>query len=90
MEQFYYVTKYALTDGVLMVRRDKCELFADGTALKWGRWMATAHGNGKEWHETRESAEKRVEVIKERKRASIAKSLAKLDKPIKFREWVQE
>lgn len=86
----YYVTKYALTEGVIVIPRDRAELFADGTAIKWGRWSLTAHGKGKDWHDTRESAEKRVEQMKARKRASLHKSLAKLDQPVKFKEWAGE
>ena len=71
-----YITKYALTEGILEV---EAELFADGRAVKWDQW-STAHGEGKEWHRTREGAKVRADVMRNRKIKSMRESIAKLEK----------
>ena len=40
----------------------------------------TAHGEGKDWHRTKESAVKRAENMRAAKIASMRKSIAKLEK----------
>lgn len=82
-EEFYYVTKWALTSGVLMIPRDKARVSGNRRLLCWGKWGAV-YGN--DWHETRASADARVAEMKERRRASLLKSLEKLDRPVKYQE----
>jgi hypothetical protein len=72
-----YVTKYALTTGIMEV---DAELFANGNAVKWGEYFQAAHGEGKDWHRTRESALKRCELMRARKIKTLRESIAKLEK----------
>jgi hypothetical protein len=83
-----WITKYAIGGKVL---KAECEIRGDGYARLvrrpgavniWGLFS----GEGKEWHRTRESAQRRVTEMVEAKRKSIAKQLAKLDKPIEVPE----
>ena len=81
-EEFYYVTRWALTSGVLMIPRDKARV--SGRLLCWGKWGSVY---GTDWHETRASAEARVAEMKERRRASLLQSLEELDRPVKYQEY---
>ena len=83
-EEFYYVTKWALTSGVLMIPCDKARVSGNRRLLCWGKWN-WVHDN--DWHETRASADARVAEMKERRRASLLKSLEQLDRPVKYQEY---
>lgn len=72
-----YVTKYALTAGIQEVDG---ELFADGRAIKWGSYFNSAHGEGVEWHRTREGAVEKAHEMRTKKIASLRKSIAKLER----------
>ena len=80
-EEFYYVTAWALTHGVLMIPRDKARV--SGRLLCGGKGDAVY---GTEWHETRAAADARVAEMKEHRRASLLKSLEQLDRPVKYQE----
>jgi hypothetical protein len=75
-----WVSKYALTEGIRAARVQDCGdglvnvLKADGTS-GWGY----LHGEGREWHKTRDGAVERAEVMRENKIKSIKKQLAKLE-----------
>jgi len=72
-----YVTKYALTMGILELEVED----ADDGMIKdtRGQFPSYYHGEGKEWHRTREAAVKRAEVMRTKKIASIKKQLAKIE-----------
>lgn len=68
-------SKYALTEG--LTEHDGEEV-GDGMA-KVGP-LYYLHGEGKEWHRTRESAVARAEVMREAKIASLKKAISRLEK----------
>lgn len=78
-----YVTKYALTQGILCVQGYLTE---SGDALlcydEKGAMNHTshAHGEGREWHRTFEGARDRAKEMVSNKRSSIARQLRKLDR----------
>ncbi|MEL7494169.1 MAG: hypothetical protein AAGJ95_09435 [Cyanobacteria bacterium J06554_11] len=73
-----WITKYALTKGI---QEAEAETWANHKGMvsvpKWGA-LATFHGEGREWHRTRESALKRAEEMRLRRIASLEKQLDKL------------
>lgn len=79
-----WVTKYALTTGVVVTTGEVCSTRTDGSMLsvKWPGSLGnrlTLFGLGVDWHKTEESAKARVLAMIEAKRKSIQRSLAKLD-----------
>ncbi len=73
-----YVTKYALTTGVLKIEAEDC---GDGMiADKGGRFTAYYHGEGRDWHRTRAAAVERAKEMRLLKIASLKKQIAKLQK----------
>lgn len=77
----YFITKYALTEGIRIIDNDSYGV--DGGMLWNNRDGYYFHGEGKEWHRTKESAVKRAEEMRLAKIASLKKSIAKLEK-LKF------
>jgi hypothetical protein len=77
-----WITKYALTDGIQCV--DGVTFDRSPKLLEYnraaGRLSQYAHGEGKEWHRTYESAQARAEAMRVAKIASYRKSIAKLEK----------
>lgn len=75
-----WVTKYALTTGIDLVDAEhspECSMIRYGDL---GYTWCHAHGEGKEWHRTPESALARAEEMRAAKIASLRKSIAKLEK----------
>lgn len=76
-----YVTKYALSKGIL-------EYEAEEHDARWpkmavvpgasGTYRQTFHGEGKDWHRTREAAIERAEIMRKDRIESIRKSIVKL------------
>ena len=92
--QTYYITKYALTGGIVKVKGRLCESRrADGTLVDdYGGTMvevvwaaaarfgtATATFYKDEWHTTLEAAQDRVQEMKAAKLKSLRKQVAKLE-----------
>jgi hypothetical protein len=80
----FWVTKYALTQGIQEVEAKDP---ADGNTpsmlvVKTDGCFGTQgyHGEGKEWHRSPESAQKRANEMVKAKIASLKKSLAKFEK----------
>lgn len=71
-----YITKYALTKGILEAEAEFCT----GTGMINVGRHGYYHGEGKEWHRTREVAVKRAEIMRTNKIESLQKSIAKLEK----------
>lgn len=72
-----YITKYALTSGIIVT---DAEILTDGmirTEEKWNRYF---HGEGRDWHRTFEGAQKRAEEMRVKKIASLKKQLVKYEK----------
>ena len=67
-------SKYALTEG--LIEQDGEE---DGDSMVKVSAHQYLHGEGREWHRTRESAASRAEVMRKAKIASVRKHLARLE-----------
>jgi len=74
-----YVTKYALTKGVLEIDGEVC-CDIDDEMFVWtseSGYSMSAHG--KDWHRTLDEAIKRAEEMRANKIASLKKSIVKLE-----------
>ena len=69
-----WVTKYALTDGVLKVQGEVSR--SASTMFIYGEYWQTAHCE--EWHRTEQAALDRAEFMRTKKIASLEKQLAKM------------
>lgn len=77
-----YVTKYALTTGILEVEGVVCH----STSSAMFQWKTDGFSNtahGKDWHRTREQALARAEEMRQKKIASLKKKIEQLEK-LKF------
>lgn len=74
-----FITKYALSTGIQEV---EAEPFRDSGMVWWkeGGWEQSAHGEGREWHRTIESAINKACDMRIRKIASLEKQIEKLRK----------
>lgn len=86
----YFITKYALTEGIRTVDATLIEHCDNESMIGQvqagghsGSLRQYFHGEGKEWHRTRSDAVKRAEEMRAAKIKSLEKSLAKLQK-LKF------
>lgn len=75
----FYITKYALTEGIFEVEAEPCEDNPKMIRVP-GRYAAFFHGEGRDWHRTFESARDRAEAMRVKKRESLRRSMAKLNK----------
>jgi len=79
-----YITKHALTVGILDVEAEPFQS-SPGTPIMvtWsyrGGWCkGAAHGEGKQWHRTKEEAVARAEQMRLAKIVSLKKSTKKLE-----------
>lgn len=80
MEEIFdgYVTKYALTEGVQ--KKKLVGTRGEGLVHVVGESYPYYHGEGREWHRTRESALEQAEKMRKKKIASLKKQIAKLEK----------
>lgn len=92
-DQTYYITKYALTGGIVKVKGYLCESRrTDGTlvddyggnliSVVWAArrfGAATANFHKGEWHTTLEAAQDRVQAMKAARLKSLRKQVAKLE-----------
>ena len=79
MKETVYITKYAVSQGILKVKAD---ILSGGTMISWKPNDSSItqyfHGRGRDWHTTLESAMKRAEDMRLRKVASLNKQLHKI------------
>jgi len=77
-----WITKYALTAGI--IETELAEEVRDGM-IRANIGMASNyfHGEGREWHKTKESALRRAEIMRANKLDSLRKQIAKV-KAINF------
>jgi len=82
----YYITKYALTAGIVEREGEIHDTIGGGDMLCCKREGKQAfygddiyHGKGRDWHETREGAVARSEQMRVKKIASLKKQVAKLE-----------
>lgn len=71
-----YITKHALTSGI--VERE-AELCNENMIVTVEKWPAYYHGKGKEWHLSHESAVKRAEEMRQKKIESLKKQMKKIE-----------
>lgn len=79
-----WITKYALTDGVFEIEAELsnvsdnmiCEKRKDNSFYS-NRYF---HGEGKEWHRTKESALQKAEQMRIKKIENLKKQIAKFEK----------
>jgi len=75
-----YVTKYALTTGILVVDGEVSTTSSDMLIYKYGSdYPQYAHKQGKDWHTTVESAVAQSMKLREKKLRSLRKSLADIE-----------
>jgi len=72
-----WITKYALTSGI-------CEMEVEQSReapsmISWDGWNNHAHGEGRDWHRTREGAIARAEAMRKKKIESLKKSIKKME-----------
>lgn len=78
-----WITKYALTSGIMEVTVRQSETFpdfVDEEKAENGCFKRMFHGEGKEWHRTREAAVQRAEAMRKNKVVSLRRQLAKFQK----------
>lgn len=78
-----YLTKYALSDGIKetsLTATGIPSMVKDTAAAEFSPYY---HGEGRDWHRTRESAVKRAEIMRTKKIASLQKKIAEL-KALRF------
>lgn len=72
-----WITKYALTKGIIEM---ECVQFGDISVREVGNPFPTYyHGEGDEWHRTKESAIKKAEEMRQKKIESLKKQIKKLE-----------
>lgn len=76
-----WITKYALTNGIQEV--NDAELFKhspSSVSVPSLGIFATFHGEGREWHRTRESAVEHANKMRAKKICALQKQITKLGK----------
>lgn len=74
------ITKYALTQGIFEIEAERCtDIDNDMIEQTNTRWQTYYHGEGKDWHLTKESAIKKAEEMREKKIKTLKKQLDKLE-----------
>lgn len=72
-----YITKYALSDGILEKDAEECDRFPGMIRTDDG---AHFHGEGKDWTRKKEAAAAREEEMKAKKIKSLKKQVEKLER----------
>ena len=83
-----YITKYALTAGILEVDGEVSSNSPTLMGFKYPAdnwWYSIAHGEGKEWHRSLEAAQARAKQMRDKKIASLRKQIAKLESIEEFK-----
>ncbi len=77
-----YVTKYALTAGILEKEAEPATATEGGILVRGNKtrsWSADEYYHGRDWHTDREAAVLRAQEMRNAKIASVKKQLAKLE-----------
>ena len=74
-----WVTKYALTHGILTAESEVSGQSPDMIRFFWGEPSGMLYVHGGDWHRTEEAAIQRAEEMRTRKIASLRKQIAKLE-----------
>ena len=73
-----WISKYALTQNIYL---ETVEQNVSNTSMVYREnSSANFHGEGREWHRTQEGAIAKAEQMRQRKIASLKKSITKLEK----------
>ena len=71
-----WITKYALSTGI---RKETVrQSLSPDMVVTDDRWKQCFHGEGRDWHRTRESAEARADMMRQAKILSLRKQIMKL------------
>lgn len=77
-----YITKYAFTDGIQEIRAARCVSVNRDMIEKRNRqpheFKSHFHGEGRDWHLTREGAVKRAEQMRQAKIKSLESAMKKI------------
>lgn len=72
-----YITRYALSDGILEKEAEECDRFPGMIETDDHEYI---HGEGKDWTRTKEAAVARAEEMKAKKIKSLKKQIKKLER----------
>jgi hypothetical protein len=72
-----YITKYALTEGIIKIDADLVPGSTNMVFVKGANYDCYYHRD--EWHKTRAEANQRAETMRQRKIVSVKKQLEKLE-----------
>lgn len=75
-----YVTKYALTRGILCLKVDPPDPELPGFITRRGAYQESFHGEGRDWHRTLAGATTKAEEMRKTALASLAKRIEKIKK----------
>jgi hypothetical protein len=82
-----YITKYALTKGILKLdgeRSNSCaSMLVVRTKVPGRTYDNYYHGEGRDWHRTLEGAKQKAEAMRKKRLVSLENSMEKLKK-LKF------
>lgn len=75
-----YITKYALTQGIYEVEAEDCgnNMIKVPVKSRGFNSFDYYHGEGREWHRTREAAIERAREMRDKKMDSLEKQMKKL------------
>ena len=76
-----WITKYVLTKGIYEVEVRMNPTIGDGQMVSGPGVFESYHGEGRDWHRTREAAVKHANVMRVAKIRSLQKSIAKFQDP---------
>ena len=79
-QKTFYVTKYALTTGVMAVRGKVSDTSPDMLGYIIDGWPFTSYAHGKEWHDNFDDAIADCERRRKAKLESLKKQIDKLEK----------
>lgn len=72
----FYITKYALTNGIEHKEAEEC---GDNMIRTKEEWPQYHHKEGRDWHRTMEDAALRAEKMREAKILSLKKAIKKME-----------
>lgn len=76
-----WITKYALTKGIFEIEAERCITIDNDMISEAGvNYNTCYHGEGRQWHLTKESAHKQALKMRDAKIKSLQKQIEKLNK----------
>lgn len=73
-----WISKYALTTGIIEIEAK--ETHSPSMVADASDPLSMFHGEGKEWHKSKEEAFQRAEIMKKKKIESLEKQIEKIKK----------